>query len=169
MGAQQEIAARLRALGIEFEAVQHEAVYTIEEMERLPFAATERSAKNLFLRDDKKARFFLVSVRHDKKVDLRLLQEAIGSRRLSFASEAALFEMLKLERGAVSPLGVLNDSERRVEVLFDNDLFAFARIGVHPNENTATFFMAPADLERAIREHGNSVKRIDVPAAPQGG
>jgi len=84
----------------------------------------------------------------------------LNSRRLSFASADALTNYLGLSKGAVSPLGVLNDTERKVEVIIDQELRSYERIGVHPNENTATLWLRPADLASIIQNHGNSITYI---------
>ena len=97
----------------------------------------------------------------DKQADLRALGEHLGVK-LSFASEERLMKYLGLEKGAVTPFGILNDTERAVEVLLDADLECMPLIGVHPNENTATVVLKPADLVRIIERHGNPVEYMKV-------
>ena len=70
--------------------------------------------------------------------------------------------LLGLEKGAVTPLGILNDEARAVEVLFDRDLAGLPALGVHPNHNTATVFLPLADLESLIHSHGNAVSFVDI-------
>lgn len=152
----------LARLGISYELVDHPAVYTMEEMEKLPLPHKEAVVKNLFLRDAKGRRFFLASLRGDKRADLRALGERLGVK-LSFASEEQLGEKLGLEKGSVTPLGVLHDESRTVEVLFDADIRAMPLVGVHPNENTATLFLAPGELARLIRDHGNPFEWMEMP------
>lgn len=156
------VLAALAAAGIEYELTDHPAVYTMEEMNALRLPHGEAVVKNLFLRDPKGRRFFLASLRGDKRADLKTLGERLGVR-LSFASEERLGELLGLEKGSVTPLGVLNDQERRVEVLFDADIRAMPLVGVHPNENTATVFLSPLELERLIRDHGNPFEWVELP------
>lgn len=67
-----------------------------------------------------------------------------------------------MEKGAVTPLGILNDEARAVEVLFDRDLAGLPSLGVHPNRNTATVFLTFSDLESLIRSHGNSVSFVAI-------
>lgn len=122
----------------------------------------ENIAKNLFLRDAKGKRHFLVVVKEAKRVDLKTLGEQIGAGRLSFASEERLMKYLGLTKGAVTPLGVLHDEACMVEVIFDEDFGDMERIGVHPNENTASVFLSFADLERIIKKHGNSVEFLKI-------
>ncbi|WFR62627.1 YbaK/EbsC family protein [Paenibacillus amylolyticus] len=81
---------------IVYESIEHPAVYTMEEMFFYQIPPTEHIVKNLFLRDDKKRNYDLVTIAGTKLVDLRSLSEKIPSRKLSFASEKDLLECLKL-------------------------------------------------------------------------
>ena len=92
-----------------------------------------------------------------KKVDLKLLRGMLGTSGLSFASEARLQKYLGLTKGAVTPLGIVNDDAHCVEVVLDADLKHTTALGIHPNENTATLWISYADLERFVREWGNSL------------
>ncbi len=144
--------------GIPFEKMEHKAVYNMEEMQELRLPHPEAEAKNLFVRDDRKQRYYLITVKGDKRVDLKAFREKYGTRRLSFASDADLMDKLGLIPGAVTPLGLLNDTDRQVIFYLDRDFTdGPGLIGVHPNDNTATVWLKPADLVRIIREHGNSV------------
>ena len=148
--------------GIRYRMVSHDPVYTIEEMERLHLDADAEIAKNLFLRDARGKRHFLVVLCSCKTVDLKELRGQLGTSALSFASEDRLKRFLGLEKGAVTPLGILNDEARAVEVLFDRDLAGLPSLGVHPNRNTATVFLAFSDLESLIRSHGNCVSFVAI-------
>lgn len=148
----------MERLGIACEGVEHKAVYTIEEMlEACAFPPDVEIAKNLFLRDAKGKRHFLVVLPKLKQANLDWVRDSIGSTRLSFASEERMVRHLGLTPGAVSPFGILNDASLAVEVVIDKELTAFPRLGLHPNDNTATVFLAPADLLRVIKEHGNTI------------
>jgi Ala-tRNA(Pro) deacylase len=152
----------LNRLGVAYEAMEHEPVYTVEEMDRLTFPPDVDFAKNLFLRDSKGKRHFLVVLPKDKKVDLRSLRERLGTTQLSFASEDRLAKYLGLTKGSVTPFGVLNDAALAVEVVFDKGLEAYGRVGVHPNDNSATLFLALPDIVRVVEEHGNAVISIEL-------
>ena len=120
-----------------YQKVEHEPVFTMEGMEQLnlPFAA--EVVKNLFLRDDKKRAYYLVVMPEDKPANLKALRAMLESRPLRFASADDLEAILGLRAGAVSPLGVLNDDERRVQVVLDKELCSYAGLGIHPNDNVA--------------------------------
>ena len=144
----------LNDLNIPYEIAEHPAVLTIEDIDALGLDPNGEVAKNLFLCDDKKQRFFLVTVRKTKTVNLQNLREVLGSRRLSFVSEERLGRMMGLDKGEVTPFGILNDTTGIIEVFLDKDFKNFKRIGVHPNDNTATVWLEPADLERVIKKSG---------------
>ncbi len=153
---------RLDDAGVAYEKVEHEAVYTIEAMDALELPHAETVVKNLFLRDPKGKRHFLVVLPGHKQADLKALGQEVGVK-LSFASEERLEKYLDLTPGSVTPLGVLNDDSRSVEVFFDARLREQELMGVHPDLNTATVFLKTADLVRLIREHGNPFQWVELP------
>ena len=157
MYGKQAIYSLLREKGISFEKLEHEAVYTMEDMDKAGITAKGTVCKNLFLRDAKGKNHFLVTVPEEKRVDLKNLAEKIGSTKLSFASADRLSKYLGVEQGCVSPLGVLNDESRSVTVVFDQELQCNDAIGVHPNDNTATVWLDFKALRRVIEEHGNEI------------
>ena len=153
-----EVYALLNDKGIPYEAVEHEAVFTMEEMERAGIDAYGCICKNLFLRDTKGRQHYLVTVPDEQRVNLKWLSAALGSSKLSFASAERLDTYLKLPQGSVSPLGILNDESNSVIFAADAALASLPAIGVHPNDNTATVWMRTDDLLRILREHGTSVE-----------
>ena len=157
----QAIIELLNHLKITYELILHQAVFTIDEMEKLNLPKAETIAKNLFLRDDKKLNYYLVSAHEEKRVDLKALREKITSRPLSFASEEDLNKILGLQKGAVTPFGILNDQECKVKVLIDA-VFSDGLIGVHPNVNTATVWLKTTDMINIIRQHGNSAELVEL-------
>ena len=158
----QKVFTVLDNMDINYEIIEHDAVYTIDEMELLPISNKDSIVKNLFLRDDKKRKYFLIVLPKDKNADLKKIRKELKCRPLSFASEETLEEYLGVPKGSVTPLGVLNDKECKVTVVFDKDILTFAKIGVHPNENTATVLLKPQDLELIIRNHGNEIFYIET-------
>ena len=157
----EETYRHLEELGIKFEVTEHEAVFNMEEVSRIDLPYPEFDAKNLFVRDDKKRAYYLITVMGDKRVNLKEFRKAHGTRPLSFASADDLAEILRLIPGAVTPLGLLNDSGHRVELYLDEE-FMGGLIGVHPNDNTATVWLAAEDLVRVIRTHGNAVHVVNM-------
>ncbi len=156
----QETFDYLTARGIVYEVTEHPAVYNMEEMARIPLPYPEADAKNLFVRDDKKRHYYMITVQGSKRVDLKEFRRRHGLRSLSFASADELTALLELIPGAVTPLGLLNDSDHRVELYLDQALSP--RIGVHPNDNTATVWLRTRDLIDLIEAHGNPVHVVEI-------
>lgn len=131
----QETYDYLRAHGVDFEITEHKAVFNMEECADLHLPYPESEAKNLFIRDDKHAHYYLITVKADKRVNLKDFRRAHGTRPLTFASPEELLDLLKLTPGSVTPLGLLADEEHRVDFFLDRDfLLPPDRIGVHPND-----------------------------------
>lgn len=158
-----EVRKLLDIKGITYEWIDHEAAYTIDDMVRLGLDTDLDVAKNLFLRDGKGENHYLIVVRADKKVDLKAFGKTFGITRLSFASEQRLEKYLGLTKGAVTPMGILNDVEKKVKVYFDKDFVGMDKIGVHPNDNTASIYLSVKDVFDIIREHGNELQVVDIP------
>ena len=156
-----EIYQYLTENNIWYEITKHEAVYNMEELKAVELPYPEWDAKNLFVRDDKKRNYYLITVKGEKRVDLKEFRKQNGLRNLSFASEAELMEYMRLTPGAVSPLGLLNDLEHQVQFYLDAEL-AGNKIGVHPNDNTATVWMETDDLIKLIQNNGNEVHVVNI-------
>lgn len=150
----------LKTHNIKYEIVDHSPIYTIEEMESLNLDKEKDIPKNIFIRDDKKRQYFLIVVEKDKRIDLKQLRTTLDSRPLTFASENDLNKYLGLDKGAVSPLGIINNDERNVIVLIDEELKNHSSIGVHPNENDATIFLSIDSLIYCIEQQGNEYNFI---------
>ena len=158
----QEIYDYLRERNIWFEVTEHEAVFNMEELSSLELPYPEADAKNLFVRDDKRNHYYLITVKGDKRVNLKDFRKKNQTRPLSFASESELMSVLGLIPGVVTPLGLLNDQERRVQFYLDQEFMAVPGIiGIHPNDNTATIWLKTEDLIAVIKEHGSQVCMIE--------
>jgi Ala-tRNA(Pro) deacylase len=159
----QEIYAFLSENNIEYEITEHEAVYNMEEVSHIDLPYPGDDAKNLFVRDDKKRNYYLITVRGNKRVDLKDFKRKNGTRTLSFASAEDLMDKLALIPGAVTPLGLLNDADCAVHFCLDREfLTGSGRIGVHPNDNTATVWLQAADLVHLIEAHGNTIQILEI-------
>jgi Ala-tRNA(Pro) deacylase len=145
--------------------VEHPAVMTVEESERLVPPLPGAKTKNLFLRDKKGTRHFLVTVPANRPVDLNGLGAALGAGRVGFASPERLEKYLGIKPGAVSLLALVNDKTGDVEFVIDRALWDAEAVQAHPLVNTATTILPHADLERFLRATGHPPRVIDVPAA----
>ena len=136
-----EIYSFLKEKNIWHEITEHKAVYNMAELAEIEIPYPEG----------------------DKRVALKEFRKANQTRPLSFASEEDLMKLLGLTAGSVTPLGVLNDEERKVTVFLDRDFFEESGlIGVHPNDNTATVWLKAEDLVRLIGEHGNRIHVVPI-------
>ncbi len=152
----------LDGMHILYRAVEHPAIFTVEEMEREHVDDGEEIPKNLFLKDEKGKRHFVVALKKHKTADLKALREKLSTRPLSFASEERLMQYMGLTKGAVTVFGVLNDTARAVEVVIDAELRGCKCIGFHANRNTCTVFLSMEDVEKVLRAHGNTVTYVDI-------
>lgn len=160
MSGREEALAALERAGARYELAEHPAVFTVEEAHAAGVPFGPFGAKNLFLRDDKKRAYYLVTMPDGKQLPLKGIQAAIGSRRLSFASADDLERKLGLLPGAVTPLGALNDTEHTVQVVIDQELVDLGRIAVHPCDNTATVLVGTGDLIGVLRAAGAPVRVV---------
>mgnify|MGYP004542406733 CR=1 FL=1 len=158
----QQIYDYLNNKNIPFEKLEHQPVYNMEQLTEIDMPHKEYEAKNLFLRDDKRKNYYLVTIKGDKKIDLKEVRKKYQTRPLTFASEEELFSILQLKKGAVTPLGLLNDKERKVHFLLDETFTPTSLIGIHPNDNTATIWLKVNDVLSIIKEHGNQIDIVSI-------
>lgn len=145
----------LEELGIKFQTLEHEVVYTVEESQRLRIfeKLSGLACKNLFLRN-KRGEYFLLTLLANKRADLKLVAKLLNLPRLSFASEDELEKILSLHTGAVTPLGIINDTKKKVKLIIDAELQG-KKLLLHPNINTATISLAFEDLIKIILQTGH--------------
>jgi Ala-tRNA(Pro) deacylase len=148
---------RLAELGIETITTDHPPVFSVEESRELHAKISGGHTKNLFLKDAKGG-LFLVVAHHDTRVDLKRLPAVLGSARLSFGRTELLEDVLGVSPGSVTAFSVMNDTEQKVQVVFDQKLMEFETINLHPMENTATTSIARDDLLRFIRATGHTYR-----------
>ena len=159
---EEQVHARLSELGVAFERYEHPPVATAEEAARHWAGIDAAHCKNLFLRNQKGTRYYLVIIEHTKRADLRAVAAQIGDGKLSFASPERLMTHLGLTPGSVSPFGLTHDREHHVRVVIDRDLKSAARISFHPNINTATLVVAYADFLRFLDASGHAAEYVTV-------
>jgi len=152
----------LDALGIAYEPHAHPPVATAEEAAQHWAGIDAAHCKNLFLRNQKGTRYYLVIIEHTKRADLRAVANQIGDGKLSFASPERLMTHLGLAPGSVSPFGLTHDREHVVRVFIDRDLQSARRISFHPNINTATLVIAYADFLKFLASSGHTAESVTV-------
>jgi Ala-tRNA(Pro) deacylase len=162
MTNRQKVYDALDAMGIQYETYEHPPVFTGEEAAQHwgPIQATQ--VKNLFLRNKKGDRQYLVILRIDKQADLRQLVKIIGDDRFSFGSPERLMATLGVTPGSVSPFGLLHEGSKDVRVIVDQDLRAADKLIFHPNLNTASVTISVADFERFLATRPNTVRWLKL-------
>ncbi len=163
---EKKVLEALRGLGIAYVRHEHPPVFAVEDADKYWTELRGTPCKNLFLRNKKGNHHYLVIAPTSRDVDLRGLNRALGEDRLSFGSPERLKARLGLEPGSVSPFGLINDAEKSVRVIVDEELRRSAFVAFHPNTNTATLDISFADFERFLAWRGNDVRYLDL--RPQG-
>jgi len=152
----------LRELGIDYTRHEHPAVATVGEAEAHWAGIDATHCKNLFLRNQKGNRHYLVVLTASKRADLRAVAEQVGDGKLSFASPERLMTHLGVTPGSVSPFGLIKDREHAVRVVLDRDFQTAARLAFHPNINTLTFTIAAGDFKKFLDACGNPVQYVTI-------
>ena len=156
------VVERLRELRIAYERHEHPPVATVDAALEHWSGIDATHCKNLFLRNQKGSRHYLVILEHRKQADLRKVADQIGDGKLSFASPERLMTHLGLTPGSVSPFGLINDAAHSVRVVVDRDLKSARRLSFHPNINTVTFVVGAADFARFLESCGNIIQHVTV-------
>ncbi len=155
----------LEAHRIEYQRFDHPPVFTVADVHRLTPNLPGAGTKNLFFRDKKGTRHFLVVVPDDKRVDLKMLPSCLESARVSFGSPRRLKENLGIEPGAVSLLAVFTDRDRhKVEVFIDAGLWEAEAFQFHPLVNTSTLVISKDGIRQFLSATGHQWKVLEIPS-----
>jgi len=165
--SRKDLFERLDTLNIPTRTVEHDAVFTVEESERLERDLPGGHTKNLMLKDAK-GRLFLVTAQAHTRIELKSLHKTIGCARLSFAKPDVLLDALGVTPGSVTAFSLINDKDGKVSVIIDQELMKYDIINCHPLENTATTAIAREDLMRFIRACGHEPTVLSL-CAPEDG
>lgn len=140
----------------------HPAVFTVEQVNELAIEMPGIHTKNLFLRDKRATRLFMLVAPGDKVIDLKKVADIIGVNNLSFASEERLQNNLGIGAGSVSVLALVNDEVGNVQVVFDREVWQAKAITAHPLVNTVTLVIKKADLEQFLEITNHTPLVIDL-------
>ena len=150
-----DLFAFLDRLGVAHKTVTHPPLFTVEQSQALRGTIAGGHTKNLFVKD-KKDRIFLLVALEDAVIELKSLHKLLGATgRFSFASADLMRELLGVEPGSVTPFGVINDTESRVNVVLDRAMMTNDILNYHPLANTMTTSIASLDLVRFLQATGH--------------
>lgn len=162
MNPEENMRQTLDALGVAWTIHEHDAVFTVDESAELHQRIAGAHTKNMFLKDSG-GQFWLVTVPHHVRVDLKALPVVIGSKKLSFGKADDMVRLLGITPGAVTPLAAFNDRDGVVRVVLDVALGAANIVNVHPLRNTATISLSGQELISALTSWNHALTIVDVP------
>lgn len=152
----------LEDMGIEYQRCDHPPVFTVEEANRLVPPLPGAKTKNLFLRDRRGKRHFLVVVPGDQQVNMKEISVQLKAKNVSFASPERLWKYLGITPGSVSMLALFNDKEHQVELFIDQALWESDAFLCHPLVNTATLVISKEGIKAFFRATGHKVSLLGV-------
>jgi Ala-tRNA(Pro) deacylase len=150
----------LEEFNIRFDYFEHPPVPTIEEAKKYWKDIEAIHCKNLFFRNHKGSRHYLVVLEHSHDLRIRDLEQRLKQGKLTFASDERMKRYLGVEPGSVSPFGLINDVGKHVYLFLDAELKKAAKISFHPCVNTASIVIDFADFLRFLQWSGNSFEFI---------
>ena len=162
MRGQKELYNLLESLSIKFEYHEHPPVATIEDAITHWKDYNAGRCKNIFFRNHKGNRHYLVILEHLAQLNIRDLEQRLKQGKLTFASDQRLHKYLGLQPGSVSPFGLINDREKHVHLFIDKNLLQFERLAFHPNLNTATLVISKDDFLKFLDYSGNTFEFISL-------
>ncbi|HUX95922.1 MAG TPA: prolyl-tRNA synthetase associated domain-containing protein [Bacteroidales bacterium] len=162
MRGQQELYEVLKSLGIHYEYHEHPPVATIEDAVTHWKDYKAGRCKNIFLRNHKGNRHYLVILEHLAQLNIKDLEQRLKQGKLTFASDQRLMKYFGVLPGSVSPFGIINDKENHVHLFIDANLLSFERLAFHPNLNTATLVISKNDLISFLNFSGNTYEFLTL-------
>ncbi len=150
----------LKNLGVKYEVFEHPPLDTIEIAQKYWKDIDAVHCKNLFFRNHKGNKHYLVIIKDTTPFSIRSLEQKLKQGKLSFASEKRLLKYLGVKPGSVSPFGLLNDVDNHVHIFFDEQLQYSHYISFHPNDNTASLVLKFTDLIKYLKFVGNTYEFI---------
>ncbi len=147
---------------IPYTRYDHPAVFTVEESEKICENIPGAKTKNLFLRNRAGDKHYLVVIAAEKRADLKKLESLLDEKKLSFASPERLQKYLGLTPGSVTFLGLVNDVNHEVKIIFDEDVINAEAIQTHPLTNTATLTIAQEGVRNFLQLYGNGAQFLKL-------
>lgn len=152
----------LDRLGIPYTLYEHEDVRTMEDCDLVDAVSGIPHCKNLFLCNRQCTDFYILLIGAHKKFRTADVSKQLGVSRLSFGNAEQLDELMGLYPGAVSPMGLINDTSRRMQVVMDSDVGRMETLLVHPNVSTASIAISGSDLRKFITSMGYAITEVNI-------
>ena len=163
--AEEAIYDKLGALSIPYLRADHDHADTMEDCRLIEEKLGAPICKNLFLCNRQKTVFYLLLIPGGKRFKTSVVSKLIGSSRLSFGEPDKLLELLGVEPGSITPLGLAFDEAHTVNLLIDREVLALEEVGMHPLKNTASIALKTEDLLNKFFAHtGHTYQILDIPA-----
>lgn len=165
MSAEEKRKQVLEVLGdldIDYEMIEHPPVPTIEEAMKYWDQVDATHCKNLFFRNHKGNRHYLVILRADRQLNIKDLEQRLRQGKISFASPKRMEKYLDLQGGSVSLFGIMNDRDNHVHLFLDAALEGAKHISFHPNDNTASLIISNPSFHKFLQWSGNSYEFIQL-------
>ena len=159
---QNDLYELLDKLDIDYHYREHPPVNTIEDATKYWKNYDSGRCKNIFLRNHKGNRHYLVILEHLRKLNMKDLESRLKQGKLTFASEKRLMKYLGVKPGSVSPFGLINDTNTHVHLFIDKKLLDFNRLSFHPNDNTASLIISSDDFIKYLEHQGNSYEFLQL-------
>ena len=160
---EQQIFDLFNKFNISYKNHTHEPIFTVQDGLHLQKLIPGAHSKNLFLRNKKKSYYCLVSVLENKLVDIKKLSDQLGHGRLSFGSAEDMLNLLKLTPGSVSPYGLINDHDNKIDFILDKDFLDHIQINFHPLLNNMTVTLSISDFIKFIENINHNITKILIP------
>lgn len=158
----EQVRDKLKELDIEYETVEHEPAFTTEQADKFIEGIDGVRTKTLFLTNKKKRNFYLVIMDDSKKLDMDKFKDIVDEKQIKMASENSLYEKMSLLPGMVSPFGLLNNTEKDIQVYIDREIVNEDRMSFHPNTNEKTIFIKTKDVFVFLENIGYNANIVEL-------
>lgn len=158
----EQVIDKLKELDIEYQIVEHEPALTTEQADKFIEGIDGVRTKTMFLTNKKKKDFYLIIMDDAKRLDMDTFKDIVEEKQIKMASENCLFEKMMLTPGVVSPFGLLNNTEKDIQVYFDREIINEDRMSFHPNTNEKTIFIKTEDLLVFLKNIGYTINIVEL-------
>lgn len=161
----EEVLNVFKTLDIDYKLIRHVAIFNRKDEELVRNIDFDGEiCKNLFVKDKKNNKFYLISMPVSKRADLKKIADELNSDRLSFGNEEELWEKLHIRPGSVSILNVIGAPDTDVTFVIDENLKNCERVSFHPNDNTASISFESKNLTKILDKYNKEYLFLEVEA-----